>query len=274
MMDDTTNTYRTLWISDVHLGTPACQAEHLAEFLKANPCDTLYLVGDIIDGWKLSAGWYWPQAHTNVVRRILTKAKRGATVYYVTGNHDAFLRRFVSFGLSLGNIHVVDEHVHVTADGRRLWVVHGDAYDAIRRHGRLLWVAGELLYDHAMRINDAINRVRRRFGLPYWSLSDYAKRRVRSAAQVVSAYEASLAGECARRGLDGVVCGHIHHAAMRDLEGVEYLNCGDWVESCTALGERRDGTIEILHGLERAQLSRDAPPTGGSPDPDVRGQAA
>jgi UDP-2,3-diacylglucosamine pyrophosphatase LpxH len=250
MQDAKPARYRSIWISDVHLGTPGCKAELLADFLKANDCETLYLVGDIIDGWKLTGGWYWPQQHTNVVRKILTKAKRGTTVYYVTGNHDEFLRRYVGFGLTMGNIHVVDEHVHVTADGRRLLVLHGDAFDVITRYHRWVAAAGDLVYETAMRVNELVNSLRRRVGKPYWSLSAYAKQRVRSAAEIVATFEESVARECVRRGLDGVVCGHIHHAANREIQGIEYMNCGDWVESCTALAERPDGTIEILRWLE------------------------
>lgn len=272
MIENRPTTYRTLWISDVHLGTPGCQAELLVDLLKAHSCETLYLVGDIIDGWKLSAGWYWPQEHTNVVRKILTKAKRGTSVYYVTGNHDEFLRRFVGLGLNMGNIHVVDELVHVTADGRRLWVVHGDAFDVITRYHRWVAAAGDRLYESAMSINTRLNALRRRLGLPYWSLSAYAKKHVRSAAQIISTFEESVARECARRGFDGVVCGHIHHAQHRQLEGVEYLNCGDWVESCTALAERADGTLEILPWLERAHTA--APTRAPLSSVKARGDAA
>jgi UDP-2,3-diacylglucosamine pyrophosphatase LpxH len=255
MIEAKPDRYRSLWISDVHLGTPGCKAEHLVDFLKSHHCETLYLVGDIIDGWKLTGGWYWPQEHTNVVRKILTKAKRGTKVYYVTGNHDEFLRRYVGFGLSMGNIHVVDELVHVTADGRRLLVLHGDSFDVITRYHKWIAAAGDLLYERAMRINDHVNALRRRLGMPYWSLSAYAKKRVRSAAEIVTAFEESVAREAKRRGADGVVCGHIHHAAKRSIDGVDYMNCGDWVESCTALAERLDGTIEVLRWIELEALN-------------------
>jgi len=255
MSEATVPTYRTIWVSDVHLGTPGCKAEHLVDFLKANQCETLYLVGDIIDGWKLTGGWYWPQEHTNVIRKILTKAKRGADVYYITGNHDEFLRRFVNFGLSMGNIHVLNEHVHVTADGRRLLVLHGDAFDVITRYHKWIAIAGDSLYENAMRFNRHFNRVRRKLGMPYWSLSAYAKNRVKSAVNIVSDFEESVAHECRRRGLDGVVCGHIHHAEMREINGVQYMNCGDWVESCSALVEHYDGRIEIIRWVDFNKLN-------------------
>lgn len=247
--------YRTIWVSDVHLGTPGCKAEHLVDFLKQNQCETLYLVGDIIDGWKLRQGWYWPQEHTNVIRKVLTKAKRGTAVHYVTGNHDEFLRRFVGFGLSMGNIQVVNERVHTTADGRKLLVIHGDAFDVITRYHRWIAFAGDALYENAMRFNHHFNRVRRRLGLPYWSLSAYAKQRVKQAVNVISTFEESVARECKRRGLDGVVCGHIHHAEIRPVDGVTYYNCGDWVESCTALAEDFNGKISIIRWVELSHLN-------------------
>ena len=246
--------YRTIWISDVHLGTPGCQAAHLVDFLKQHECETLYLVGDIVDGWKLKGSWYWPQEHTNVIRKVLTKSKRDTQVYYVTGNHDEFLRKFVGFGLSLGNIRVVDEHIHTTADGRRLLVTHGDAFDVITRYHRWIALAGDAAYEATMSANYWFNRVRARAGLPYWSLSAFAKQRVKTAVNVISRFEEACARECRRRGLDGVVCGHIHHAEIRDIEGVTYHNCGDWVESCTALGEDHNGRIRVLRWVELGHL--------------------
>lgn len=238
--------YRTLWISDVHLGTVGCQAERLAEFLKHNDCETLYLVGDIIDGWKLKSTFYWPQEHSNVIRRILTKAKRGTRVLYVTGNHDDFLRKFVDFDLHIGNIRVVDEIVHRTADGRELLVMHGDRFDVITRYHKWIALAGDAIYEGTMHFNRWFNRARGVLGMRYWSLSAYAKQKVKAAVSVISDYEDSLARECKRRQLDGVVCGHIHHAEIRDLHGVTYMNCGDWVESCTALGEDFNGNIRVI----------------------------
>lgn len=242
--------YRTLWISDVHLGTPGCKAEHLVDFLKHAECETLYLVGDIVDGWKLRNSWFWPQEHTNVVRKILTKSKRGAKVYYVTGNHDEFLRKFVGFGLAIGNIRIVNEHVHTTADGRRLLVTHGDAFDVITRYHRWIALVGDSAYDLTMQANHWLNQARRLLGMRYWSLSAFAKKSVKNAVNIVSEFEQSVAHECRRRGLDGVVCGHIHQAQIRDIGGVQYLNSGDWVESCTALGEDFNGRIQVINWVQ------------------------
>lgn len=250
-----THKYRTVWISDVHLGTPGCKAEHLVDFLKQIECEQLYLVGDIIDGWKLKGGWYWPQEHTNVIRKLLTKSKRGTKIYYVTGNHDEFLRKFVGFSLEIGNIEVVNEHVHTTADGRQLLVLHGDFFDVITRYHKWLALAGDFAYEATMQANFWFNRARRMLGLRYWSLSAFAKDRVKTAVNVISSFENAVAHECQRRGLDGVVCGHIHHAEIRDIQGVTYHNCGDWVESCTALAEDFNGKLSIIRWVELDHLN-------------------
>ncbi|MGH8444225.1 MAG: UDP-2,3-diacylglucosamine diphosphatase [Solimonas sp.] len=268
--NDGKHRYRTIWISDVHLGTPGCKAEHLADFLKQNSCETLYLVGDIIDGWKLRSGWFWPQEHTNVVRKVLTKAKRGTQVYYVTGNHDEFLRKFVGYELEIGNIRLVNEHIHETADGRKLLVVHGDFFDVITRYHRWIAMAGDALYEGTMRFNYWFNRGRALIGMRYWSLSAFAKQHVKTAVNIVSTFEESLAHECRRRELDGVVCGHIHHADVRDIDGVTYYNCGDWVESCTALAEDFNGRIEIIRWVELDHLNQ----TGSNVTPLKRPRAA
>ncbi|MEC9363481.1 MAG: UDP-2,3-diacylglucosamine diphosphatase [Sinimarinibacterium flocculans] len=248
--------YRAIWISDVHLGTPGCKAEHLVDFLKHHTCDRLYLVGDIIDGWKLRSGWYWPQEHTNVVRKVLTKAKRQTKVFYVTGNHDEFLRKFVDYKLEIGNIRLVNEAVHETADGRRLLVIHGDLFDVITRYHRWIAMAGDALYEGTMRFNFWFNRARAMLGMRYWSLSAFAKQHVKTAVNIVSTFEDSLARECRRRGFDGVVCGHIHHADARDIGGVTYYNCGDWVESCTALTEDMNGRIQVVRWVQLDHLNQ------------------
>jgi UDP-2,3-diacylglucosamine pyrophosphatase LpxH len=250
--------YRTIWISDVHLGTPGCKAAHLVDFLKHHTCDHLYLVGDIVDGWKLRSGWFWPQEHTNVVRKILTKAKRETQVCYVTGNHDEFLRKFVDYKLEIGNIRLVNEAVHETADGRRLLVIHGDLFDVITRYHRWIAMAGDALYEGTMRFNFWFNRARAMLGMRYWSLSAFAKQHVKTAVNIVSTFEDSLARECRRRGFDGVVCGHIHHADARDIGGVTYYNCGDWVESCTALTEDMNGRIQVVRWVQLDHLNQDS----------------
>ncbi|MEC9407219.1 MAG: UDP-2,3-diacylglucosamine diphosphatase [Pseudomonadota bacterium] len=238
--------YRTIFISDVHLGTAGCQAEKLTRFLKSATCDDLYLVGDIVDGWKLKKQFFWPQEHTNVVRKILTKSKRGTRVHYVTGNHDEFLRKFVDYRLTLGNIRVVNEAVHETADGRRLLILHGDLFDVITRYHRTIALAGDVAYEALIASNRYINFFRRKFGLGYWSLSNFAKHTTKRFVNLISSFEDSVAHECRKRGFDGIVCGHIHHAEIRDIDGVTYYNTGDWVESCTALVEHGDGRMEIL----------------------------
>ncbi|MEN8719219.1 MAG: UDP-2,3-diacylglucosamine diphosphatase, partial [Oceanococcaceae bacterium] len=237
---------RSIWISDVHLGTPGCQARALADFLGRHECEQLYLVGDIIDGWQLQKHFYWPQEHTNVIRKVLTRAKRGTQVYYITGNHDEFLRKFVDYKLDIGNIRLVNEVIHETADGRKLLVMHGDMFDVITRYHRWVATAGDVAYNAMMLANRRFNQVRRQVGLPYFSLSAYAKQKVKAAVNIVTEFESSVARECQRRGLDGIVCGHIHHAQIREFDGIEYFNCGDWVESCTALVEDFDGRMRII----------------------------
>ena len=257
-IDRTKTRHRSLWISDVHLGTAACKAAVLADFLKQNDCDKLYLVGDIIDGWALKSEFYWPQEHSNVVRRILTKAKRGTEVIYVTGNHDEFLRKFVDLQLAFGNVQIVNEAIHQTADGRRLLVTHGDAFDVITRYHRWLALAGDAVYRGTLQANVLLNRARTLAGLGYWSLSAYAKQRVKTAVNIISDFEASVARECGRRGLDGVICGHIHHAEIREVGGITYHNCGDWVDSCTALAEDMHGRIRLIRAVPTERLN--APP--------------
>ncbi|EZQ18431.1 UDP-2,3-diacylglucosamine diphosphatase [Pseudomonas sp. G11-1] len=243
---------RTIWISDVHLGTRDCQAEKLAGFLKEYECDQLYLVGDIIDGWRLRKSMYWPQSHTNVIRRILTMSKRGTRVTYVTGNHDEFLRRYAT--LNIGNIRLVDEAEHVTADGRKLLVIHGDQFDVITRCHRWLAFLGDYAYEFSLRLNRWLNYWRSRYGYGYWSLSGYLKHRVKKAVNFISEFEEALAHECRKRDLQGVVCGHIHHAEIREVNGISYHNCGDWVESCTALIEQWDGSIAQYNWAESEAL--------------------
>lgn len=240
---------RTIWISDTHLGSRGCKAEYLLAFLKAHRCRTLYLVGDIIDGWRMRRSIYWPQSHSNVLRRILTLAKEGTRVVYVTGNHDEFLRRYSNN--RFGHIELVDEAVHATADGRRLWVVHGDRFDVVVRHHRMIALLGDVAYDVLLWANRWYNAARTRLGYGYWSLSAYLKHRVKQAVNFIGEYEKALADECLRRGLDGVVCGHIHHAEIRRFGTIEYYNCGDWVESCTALGEDALGRIELIRWTQQ-----------------------
>ncbi|HIJ61558.1 MAG TPA: UDP-2,3-diacylglucosamine diphosphatase [Rhodospirillaceae bacterium] len=237
--------YRAIWISDVHLGTKGCKAEFLLDFLRANESDYLYLVGDIIDGWRLKRGWFWPQPHNDVVQKILRKARKGCRVIYVPGNHDEFARDYV--GQSFGAVEVVDEAIHRTADGRRLLVVHGDGFDGVVRYARWLAVLGDHAYTLALNVNRWFNQARRVLGYPYWSFSAYLKYKVKNAVKFIGDYEAAVMDAARHRGVDGVVCGHIHHAQLAPGEGLLYANCGDWVESCTALVEDFDGRLDIIH---------------------------
>ncbi len=248
---------RTAWVSDIHLGTPGCQAQALLDFLRRVDCETLYLVGDIIDGWQLRRSWYWPQAHNDVVQKLLRKARKGTRVIFVPGNHDEFARKYL--GHSFGGIEVVPEAVHLTADGRRLWVVHGDHFDGVIQCAKWLAYLGDSAYEFILRVNRHFNSLRARMGLPYWSLSKYLKLKVKRAVSYVGDFEAAVAREAAARGLQGVVCGHIHHAEMRSIDGVLYCNDGDWVESLTALVEHPCGRLEIVDWSHQMVGSHPAP---------------
>jgi UDP-2,3-diacylglucosamine pyrophosphatase LpxH len=244
--------YRTIWISDTHLGTPGCNAELLLDFLRSIVCDKLYLVGDIIDGWQLKKGWYWPQRHNDIVRSVLKLAKHGTRVIFVPGNHDDVLRDYV--GLHFGGVEILPEDIHVTADGRRLLVLHGDVFDNVVLYARWLALLGDHAYTLMLKSNDIYNGVRRWLGLPYWSLAAHLKKKVKNAVQFISRYEEVVARAAADRHADGVVCGHIHSAEIRTFGNVTYYNDGDWVESCTALVEHHDGRMEILDWAERVRL--------------------
>ena len=242
---DGTRRFRTLFISDLHLGTRGCQADRFLDFIRHIDADTIYLVGDIVDGWALKSTWYWPQAHNNVVQKLLRKARKGARIIYIPGNHDEFLRDY--YGTHFGGVEVAESAVHTAADGRRYLVTHGDLFDIVIRHARWLAYLGDKAYDAAIAANTVFNNVRRRLGLRYWSVSQWAKYKVKNAVSFIGDFEKALAAEASRRGLDGVICGHIHHAAAHDDFGFTYINCGDWVESCTAIGEHFDGRFEIIN---------------------------
>jgi UDP-2,3-diacylglucosamine pyrophosphatase LpxH len=252
--------YRTIWISDVHLGTRGCKADFLIDFLRYNDAETIYLVGDIIDGWRLKRSWYWPQAHNDVVQKVLRKVRKGAQVIYVPGNHDEWLRDYTL--MQFGGVDVAEEVIHVTADGRRLLVIHGDVFDAVVKHARWLALLGDGAYTAAIWLNRYFNKARRRLGYQYWSLSAYLKHRVKNAMQYIGSFADAVVDEALRRGLDGVVCGHIHYAEMREIKGVLYCNDGDWVESCTALVEHFDGRLELINWIDEWALD---PLTGQVP---------
>jgi UDP-2,3-diacylglucosamine pyrophosphatase LpxH len=242
--------YRAIWISDTHLGTPTCQAAALLDFLRRTESDYLYLVGDMIDGWQLKRRWYWHQSHNDVVQKILRKARKGTEVVYIPGNHDDAARHYVD--LAFGGIAIKREAVHETARGLRLLVTHGDSFDAVVRCARWLAHVGDRLYVLTLRLNRYFNAVRAHDGMPYWSLSQFLKHKVKNAVTYITAFEEAIAHEARERGLDGVVCGHIHKAEIRDIGGIVYCNDGDWVESLTALVETAAGDLEILHWHDHA----------------------
>jgi UDP-2,3-diacylglucosamine pyrophosphatase LpxH len=243
----TTKTYRTIAISDVHLGTKDCKAEALNNFLKHNTCDTLYLVGDIIDAWRIQQNkWRWKQSHTNVVRRVLGHAKRGTRVIYIAGNHDEFLRPMIPYGFSFGLVEIHNQFEHIGVDGRHYLIIHGDLFDGITTLAPWLGFLGDKLYDFVLTLNSKFNWFRHKLGFGYWSLSKYLKYRVKKAVDFIFQFEKNLAGYCKKRGFDGVIVGHVHSAEIKEIDGIIYMNDGDWVESCTALVEHHDGRWEII----------------------------
>jgi UDP-2,3-diacylglucosamine pyrophosphatase LpxH len=237
--------YRTIWVSDIHLGTRGCNAQMLIDFLDSTDSETMYLVGDIIDGWRLKRSWYWPSAHNDIVWRIMKRARRGTRVVFIPGNHDEMFRQFA--GLTFGGIEIRRNAIHETADGRRLMVTHGDEFDTVVMCHRWLAFAGDAAYEGLMRLNVVINWFRQKLDLPYWSLSKHAKHKVKNAVEFISRFEEAVAHEAGERGVDGVVCGHIHTAEIRQFGDLCYYNDGDWVEGCTALVEHFDGRMEVLH---------------------------
>jgi len=241
----TTLRFRAIFISDIHLGTASCQAQRLLDFLRHTDSDQLYLVGDIIDGWQLKRRWFWHQTHNDVVQKVLRKARKGTRVTYVAGNHDEVMRHFL--GLAFGGIEIVGEAEHVTADGRRLLVIHGDLFDAVVQQAKWLAHVGDAAYILTLKLNQWFNHLRASLGLPYWSLAQFLKQRVKNAVSYITDFETALAEHARGRGFDGVVCGHIHKAEMRMIEGILYCNDGDWVESCTALVEHASGALEIVN---------------------------
>lgn len=240
--------YRSIFISDVHLGFRGCQAEMLLDFLQATQCKRLYLVGDILDLWAMHKGIYWPETHNAVLAALLAKARNGTQVIYLPGNHDALLRAHA--GASFGGVTIRDEAIHETADGQRFLVLHGDRFDRVVQRGPWLARLGAQAYDYLLALNGLVSRVRRRLGLKYWSLAAYLKQRVKNAVSYIGDYERAVAQEAHRRRVDGMICGHIHHAEVREMGEVRYCNCGDWVESCTALVEHHDGRLELLRWTE------------------------
>jgi UDP-2,3-diacylglucosamine pyrophosphatase LpxH len=254
MSGEETRKFRTLFISDIHLGSKPAKAEFLIDFLRYHEAEAIYLVGDIVDGWRLRRSWHWPQSHNDVVQKLLRQARKGTRITYIAGNHDEFLRDFQ--GTHFGGIVVADRAIHETSDGRRFLVIHGDQFDSIVHNVRWLAYLGDKAYDLAIIVNRVIARFRRIFGMPYWSFSSWAKVKVKKAVNFISHFQQIVAQEARRSNVDGVICGHIHHAAMERIAGVEYVNTGDWVESCTAVAEHFDGSMEII---QWAHIIADAP---------------
>lgn len=236
--------YKAIFISDIHLGSKACQAKLLLDFLKHNDSQKLYLVGDIVDGWRLKRKWYWPQSHNDVVQKILRKARKGTEIIYVPGNHDEGLRRYI--GTHFGGIEVRNTDIYEAVNGNKYLVIHGDNFDNVMLYARWLAYLGDYAYDFVLSLNNVFNGLRRLMGLRYWSLSSYLKIKVKNAVQFISEYEHAIANEAQKAGVQGVICGHIHHAQMKQYGDIIYMNDGDWVESCTALVEHLDGTWEIV----------------------------
>jgi UDP-2,3-diacylglucosamine pyrophosphatase LpxH len=254
--------FRALFISDVHLGSRGSQADKLIDFLRYHDADTIYLVGDIVDGWQLRSSWRWPQSHNDVVQKLLRKTRKGTRIVYVPGNHDEFLRDY--YGSHFGGVEVVEQTVHTSATGKRFLVTHGDLFDIVIKHARWIAHLGDKAYDFAIFANTLFNKFRRLFNLSYWSLSKWAKSKVKNAVNFIGEFEQVLIHEAKRSNVDGVICGHIHHAALREENGFTYMNCGDWVESCTALVEHADGRFEILTWTEVKGLAEE---TGLVPEP-------
>lgn len=254
MVLDMTNVrrFKTLFISDVHLGSKAAKAEFLIDFLRHHEAETIVLVGDIVDGWRLKRSWYWPQDCNDVVQKLLRQARKGTRIVYIPGNHDEFLRAFP--GMHFGGIEVAQSIIHEAADGRRYLVVHGDEFDVVVRHARILAYLGDWAYDLAIFINRGLNAIRRQFGMPYWSFSAWAKLQVKQAVNFIGDFQRVVAQEARRREVDGVICGHIHHAVIEDVDGVVYINTGDWVESCTAIAEDFGGNMQLLRWSRKIHL--------------------
>jgi UDP-2,3-diacylglucosamine pyrophosphatase LpxH len=243
--------YRSIFISDVHLGSKECKASQLTNFLKANTAETLYLVGDIIDGWKIQQNKLkWKQSHSDVVRRVLKCAKHGTRVIYVIGNHDEFIRPLLNYHISIGSIEFQNQTEHIGLDGKHYLVVHGDLFDGITRLAPWLSLLGDRAYDLILSLNTKFNWIRHKFGFGYWSLSKYLKIKVKKSVDFIFKFEKTIADYCKKRGFDGVICGHIHHAEIKDIDGIIYMNDGDWVESLTALVEHHDGSWELIHWKE------------------------
>lgn len=257
MSDSTSKTYhRTIWISDVHLGYKDCRADFLLDFLDSTECETLFIVGDFIDIWSLKKHFMWPDSHQSVVKKLIHKAQAGTKVIYIPGNHDHLNRDLV--GSDILGVEIHQNYVHTTADGRKFLLCHGDEFDFVVRHSRLTKIIGDISYDLLLFLNRWCNHFRKWSGQPYWSLATYIKNRIKNARTAIEVFEEAAAAEAKRRGLDGIICGHIHQPEIRKIDGVLYCNDGDWIESCTAMTEDKNGWLEIVHwGDVRQSVKQD-----------------
>lgn len=247
--------YRTIFLSDIHLGSRSAKAAFLLDFLRQNEAETIYLVGDIVDGWRLKRSWFWPQEHNDVVQKLLRRSRKGTRIVYIAGNHDAFLRDFQ--GTHFGGIEVTDRAMFEAANGRKYLVLHGDQFDVVVRHARFIALMGDWAYDAALGFNLVMNAIRRKLGLRYWSFSAWAKYRVKKAVNFIGDFQNVVADEARRMGVDGVICGHIHHATIETIHEISYINTGDWVESCTAIVEHEDGRLELIDWTNSADQTAD-----------------
>jgi len=238
------NSYRSVFISDIHLGTKMSQADQLLEFMKTFECEKIYLVGDIIDCWAMSKKKIWSQFHSDVIQKLLRRARKGVEVVYIPGNHDDLLREYCD--AEFGHIILVEECIHVGIDGKLYLVTHGDQFDIVMKNAQWLAHLGSWAYDVSIDIGRWVSKIRSKFNLPHWSLSSYLKHTVKESVNFIGDYETTLANYVRSKNLDGIICGHIHHANIRDISNIRYMNCGDWVESCTALVEHHDGRFEII----------------------------
>jgi UDP-2,3-diacylglucosamine pyrophosphatase LpxH len=241
--------YKSIFVSDIHLGTRFSQAEHFVEFLRDTKSENLFFVGDIIDGWAIKRKFKWEQSHSDVIQKVLRKARKGTKVYFIIGNHDEFLRPFAP--LVMGeNLEIVNEMEYNALNGKKYLVTHGDFFDSITMTKRWLAIVGDIGYDFILHVNHWLNSARKKVGIKrYWSLSKYVKDNVKRSVSFITDFEDILANHAKRKEYDGVICGHIHKAEAKIIDDVEYLNCGDWVESCTAVVENFDGTFEVVHWL-------------------------
>ena len=236
--------YKTVFISDLHLGTRMSQAKKVLDFIKTFECEKLYLVGDIIDGWALHKNFYWPQIHNDVIQKLMRMARKGTEVIYIPGNHDEFLRSFGDY--EFGNIKLLNKDIHTSTNGKKYLVLHGDQFDVVIEHAKWLSHLGSWAYDVSIVLNVYINYFKKLFNLKPWSISSWLKYKVKKAVNFIGNYENTLSDYAKSNKCDGIICGHIHHPNMRDISGISYLNCGDWVETCSAIVEHQDGTMEVI----------------------------